>query len=395
MLIDVVANMRMPTERAHGYQTVKFCEALSQEGARVRLIVPFRFSMPETREIHDLYEYYGIQRNFRIVRLPSLDLVSPLARRVPKRIAQILSAIQTWTFSVAVALFQVFSRNGVLYTRDAPVLLATLLLPRWIRRRSYFEAHQALPRSLQWVGKFWSRADGVFPISQGLRQYLEDQSLFSGVPITILHDAVDLDPYENLPESTVARQERALPEKATLALYAGHLFEWKGVYTFGLALQKTPEITGVFVGGTEKDRNDFEKFLREEQISNAVCIGHVPPTEVALYLAAADVVVLPTSGKDQIGREFTSPLKLFEYMAARRPIVASDLPSLREILVTGKNAILVPPDDPDALARGLQEIVQKPELAIHIASQARKDVDAHTWRKRAQRALDAMQHGPT
>ena len=78
--------------------------------------------------------------------------------------------------------------------------------------------------------------------------------------------------------------------------------------------------------------------------------GTVPHKAVPFHLAAGNLIALPNSAEQEISARYTSPLKLFEAMASNRPIVASDLTSLREVLTDDKNAVLVPPDDKHALA---------------------------------------------
>ena len=101
--------------------------------------------------------------------------------------------------------------------------------------------------------------------------------------------------------------------------------------------------------------------------------------------------MLPNTAQAAISREHTSPLKLFEYMAAGRPIVASDLPSLREVLRHGDNAWLVQPDDPAALAQGIQHLLAEPALAARLAAQAQEEVQAYTWEQRAERILSFVE----
>ena len=106
---------------------------------------------------------------------------------------------------------------------------------------------------------------------------------------------------------------------------------------------------------------------------NVRVVGHRPPAEARRYLAAADVAVIPLSGATIIAREHTSPLKMFEYMAAGVPIVASDLPSLREVLRHEHNALLVPPDDNAALAAAIERLLGDHELAARLARTARNE----------------------
>ena len=84
-----------------------------------------------------------------------------------------------------------------------------------------------------------------------------------------------------------------------------------------------------------------------------------------------------------------SPLKLFEYMASKRPIVASDLPSIREIL-NEESAILVEPGNPKALAEGIKKVLQDEELAKKLAENAHRDVQQYSWEKRAEKILEFM-----
>jgi len=91
--------------------------------------------------------------------------------------------------------------------------------------------------------------------------------------------------------------------------------------------------------------------------------------------------------QELISASFTSPLKLFEYMAAGVPIVASDLPSTREILTPEVNAVLVPPNNPQALAAGIQRVLEDRDLANRIAQNALEDVMQFSWKKRAEKII--------
>jgi glycosyltransferase involved in cell wall biosynthesis len=89
-----------------------------------------------------------------------------------------------------------------------------------------------------------------------------------------------------------------------------------------------------------------------------------------------------------IASYFTSPLKLFEYMASGKPIVASDLPAIREVLSHNTNSILVPPDNPEALAGGVRYILENPAMGEKIARQAAVDVLSYTWDERTKKIMD-------
>jgi glycosyltransferase involved in cell wall biosynthesis len=112
--------------------------------------------------------------------------------------------------------------------------------------------------------------------------------------------------------------------------------------------------------------------------------GLVEPARVPELLARADILVLPNPAS-AISTRYTSPLKLFEYMAAGRPIVSSDLPSIREILRDNVNALLVAPGDPMALASAIDRLLRDPALAARLARTALDEVPSYSWQRRAER----------
>ena len=112
--------------------------------------------------------------------------------------------------------------------------------------------------------------------------------------------------------------------------------------------------------------------------------GQVPPSEVPQLLRKADVLALPNPAS-AISTFYTSPLKLFEYMAAGRPIVASDLPAIREVLRHEVTALLVPPGDPGALAASVQRLASDPSLGPALARAASAAVVDYSWERRAGR----------
>jgi glycosyltransferase involved in cell wall biosynthesis len=93
-------------------------------------------------------------------------------------------------------------------------------------------------------------------------------------------------------------------------------------------------------------------------------------------------VTLPWSDAE-FGTESLSPLKLFEYMAAKVPIVATSIPAFRERLHHGENAWLVEPGDLDGFATGLRTLLSNGDLRERLARQAYEDVAKYTWRQRA------------
>jgi glycosyltransferase involved in cell wall biosynthesis len=148
------------------------------------------------------------------------------------------------------------------------------------------------------------------------------------------------------------------------------------------------------VGGAPEPQSRLEELARALHVSERVQFtGPVPPPTRWRYLAEASACALPLT-RSVFGQAFSSPLKLFEYMAAARPIVASDVPVIREILVDGHNALLVPPEDPAAWAAALERLSADPALATRLATQAASDARSYTWEGRGERIASFLEAVP-
>ena len=118
-------------------------------------------------------------------------------------------------------------------------------------------------------------------------------------------------------------------------------------------------------------------------------MGYKPHAEIPYWLKAADILVLPNTEKDHFSEYYTSPLKMFEYMASKRPIAASDLPSIRDIL-NEENAIFFEPDNAESLASAINQLLEDEVFAKKITHQAHQDVQKYTWDNRAKEILDLI-----
>jgi glycosyltransferase involved in cell wall biosynthesis len=216
----------------------------------------------------------------------------------------------------------------------------------------------------------------------------------AGVPegkVLVLPDAVDMRTYEKPLMKSEARDRVGLSRNIPLVVYTGSLFPGRGVYVLADSSRYlASEVHIVLVGGNPRERHELEQYVRLHKLERVLVRGHVPPTLTPVFQQAADVLAHPQLGVDAQHFKHSSPLKLFEYMAARRPIVASDLPSLREVLEHERNALLVPPGDPNALALAIQRLLDDPELGERIANAAFEQVREWTWERRARKILEML-----
>ncbi|MBI2042616.1 MAG: glycosyltransferase family 4 protein [Candidatus Nealsonbacteria bacterium] len=372
MKITYIINARIPTEKAHGIHVMKMCEALAKK-CQVELVVSRRFNKIKQNP----FDYYGVPRVFTIKKIPCIDLI-PL----DKYLGNLALWIESFSFTFVVFFYLLFNKADIIYTRDKFLLFIS---PFW--RNFVFEIH-TFPKRYFIYARFFKRLKNLIVITEKLKNLFAGQGM-SPQKILVAPDGVDIEMFK-LPNIGMfeAREKLKLPQDKKIALYTGHLYEWKGVSTLAEAARYLPDnIEIYFVGGTDEDIEKFKnKYL---YIRNVRVVGHRPYAEIPFWLRAADVLVIPNSGKEEISKHWTSPLKMFEYMASKTPIVASDLPSIREIL-NESNAVLFIPDNSESLAAGIIKILQNPRNSDIISSSALEDVKSYSWDKRAEKICQKL-----
>ena len=377
----VIANARMPNEKAHGYQTAQMCEAFALTGASVRLVVPRRVNTSELRGVTDAAAYYGLRDNFQIVRLPCLDLLWVSG-------SKFAFLLQTATFILALMAWLPFQKKDAVFTRDHFVMAAlTRIAPR---RKLIYEVHSKFrsrrgARLQSWILR---RVGKVVSLTGTMARQLED---VGARDVIVAHDGVRPERFADMPSTAEIRAEIGIPDDAFVACYAGRLHTMgmsKGLDVFVEAAAQVDGITFLLVGGPAEHVDELRARWLTLGLSaeDFVAVGAVAPAEVPRFLAAADACLI-TSPRNEFFANETSPMKLFEYMMAGRAIIASDLPSTREVVTDGQSALLVPPSDVTALAEALRRLRDDADLRRKLGAQAAQDVLQYTWQARAERIL--------
>ncbi len=393
-----LANIRLPTEKAHGLQIMQNCEAFADAGADVRLWAARRLNTTAMRNVTDAWAHYGVKQNFQVRRIPCLDLM-PL---VPPdgRASQVMFYVQALTYTLAVLIAALFTQADIYYSRDTLTLLALSLIKP--RKSLAYEAHMlASGRAGKWIQRSVVRRVGtVIPITRKLQEDLQVLAVEhlrpSPTKFLVAHDGIRKERFANVPSQADARAQIGWPQEAFIVGYVGRLQTLtadKGVGTLVDALAQVGDVSLGLVGGPD----DMAEALRQHWIKIGLSAdrflyaGQVAPDKVPLYLAALDVCAIPLPWTTHFAY-YTSPMKLFEYMASKRAIIASNLPSIAEVIVDGENALLVPPSDAPALAEAIKRLRDDATLRQHVADAAYTDVMAHyTWAARAQNILGRIQ----
>lgn len=385
MRILYFADIRFPLERANGIQTMETCHALAERGHVVQLVV-----RPDTQQpARDPFAYYDLPRTDRLI-VERAPVTGPQAGR---RLAYV-------AFAAGRALGG--RRADVVMTRDLGVAALLCAIPRAMRPPVVYESHgyapdvaAALPglvataqppgarklaRLARREAQVWQRAEGYVTITAGLAKELSSRH-GTRERVAVIPDGVR--------ERDTQLFLTSLEEKLSVPIvgYAGHLYAWKGVDVLLEALARVPGAQGLIVGGHagEPDLDRVKALARRLSIESRVTFtGLVEPARVPELLQRARVLVLPNPAS-AISTHYTSPLKLFEYLAAGRAIVASDLPSIREVVHDGVDALLVTPGDPDALAAGIRRVLDDPALADRLSRAAVELAPHYSWARRAER----------
>lgn len=378
----LVANTKLPSQRAQALQVVHSCAAFSRAGWSSTLLVAQRRNVAVLPQGTDLFDYYGVPAGPRpaIERVDCVDIIE----RVPPVMQYLPSRLQELTFArnASRLVMQRFA-SALVLTRELEV---GRLLGRAGKRDFLLEIHRVPGGATRrrWLLEAARSALGTIAISAGVREDL----LALGVAdkdLRVEHDALEARRFEHMPTRQAARASLDLAESDSVVVYTGGLLEWKGVDILVDAARQLPTLRFVIAGGMDRDVARLRERARDQ--SNVRIDGFQAPERVPLYLAAADIGVVPNRSQPAISSRYTSPLKVFESFAAGLPIVASNLPALRELLADGADAILVAPDDAAALARGIARLLGDAKLRAAFRSRALERAVNCTWDARTRRVL--------
>lgn len=380
MRIAYCTNVRFPSERAHGHQIAQVCDALTTLGHQVTVFAPYRKSSVK----QEMQSYYGTKSKINLRHLGHFDPIeSPLFPGV--------MGLWKLNHQLRKELRSAIDKNNfdLLYTRS-PALLPALLS---IGIPVILELHQ-LPRfGRRSFVKRCNQCKLVACLTSSMRQTLIGWGV-DEKKVMVEGDAVDVRRFEKMPSIEEARKGLNIPEGRLVVGYVGRLKTLGMEKGVGILLDAIAKLSAsrkffaLIVGGPKSDRDFYEAKARSLGLtaSDVLFTGEVPAGEVPKMLAACDVLAMPFPDLPHY-RHHMSPLKMFEYMAAKRPIVTTDLPTIREVL-SAETAFFCKPGDARSLEETLQWIAQYPDDAQKRAEKAYELVQNHTWERRMERILE-------
>jgi len=364
MKLIYIANARIPTEKAHGIQIMKMCEAFANAGINVELVVPKRKNPLK----EDPFLYYDIKKNFKIKKVFCFDWVG---------LGRFGLFAQSISFAKMAFFYSVFKKADIVYSRDE----LTCLFLGFFKKNVVFEMHGILKRGKFVYDFFLKRMFKIISTNEWKKEKIIKDYQIEEKNILVCPNGVDLEKFDiDIPKEKI-REEFELPKNKKIVMYTGHLYGWKGAQVLADASEfLTENEVVVFVGGTEEDVSEFLE--RNKDKKHIVVLGHKPNNEMPYYVKAADVLVLPNVPDTEESKYETSPIKMFEYMASKRPIIASKMPSIEEIL-SNENSCLAEPENAQDLAYKIKSVLDDGELSKRISENAYSDVQNYSWKKRA------------
>lgn len=374
MKFAYIVNTGLTEGWAHSVQVMNMCRAFSQNGLKVTLIIPKRNFLKE-----DPFKYYKIPKIFLIKKLPCIDL----SVGNPHPLFYWLRFI---SFYVSARFYIWLNHFDILYSRD---LYSVLFFPSVI-----LELH-SFPKNIAFVYKLiFSSPKKIIALTSFIKKRLMDDGV-SKERILVSPSGVDLDKFNNLLDHF---EIKGLSKNDFVFGYIGTLRTMgmeKGVADSLKALKYLPPNYKFLVVGGEKSDIDYYKIMSSElSVSDRVIfIGQVLNSDISKYAAKCDCFVSPFPENKHYSF-YMSPLKIFEYMASKKPIIATDLPSIRESLTNNVNALMIPPDNPQALANAIIKLKRDPEYGRKIANKAYLDVsEKYTWTVRAKKIISFIKYG--
>lgn len=365
-----------PDRKACREQSVNTAAALARLGVEVTLMLPRRSGDPAI-SADTLRDYFHVEGDFRVIQRASRwvgDGILPSSMWM----RQVFRDPELASFDL------IFSRIPAMLAAGggSPLPFATDHYKPW---------PDALPPIRPFIRRTAKRRRCLGLVVHS--RFAAESYRRIGVAedkLLVAHNGAD--PSRMLPRLSreQARFRLGLPVERPIAVYAGRVNAMKGLDQLLSMADLRPDMSFLLVGSEGEGEIERKAAAR----SNVTIVAWQSPAELPLYLYAADVLVIPPSRAplEQFGN-CVLPLKTFAYLAAGRPILAPDLPDTAELLADGKNAMIVPADDPQAAVAALDRIVGDSALATRLGEGASATAQALSWDSRAARIASFLDFG--
>lgn len=378
--IVYVSNASLPLLRANAVHIMRMCDAFVDNGADVVLYCD------DDGDVEKMYDVYGVKHRFPIYA-PNQGLLLHLLKGFAGNL------IQGWKNA---RIIKRKETSAYVYGRSLPIIF---FLGNCFKFS--YEVH-VIPSNpvVSWMERHVLKRKNLVSlvtISNPLKEYyskLMPRELDG--KIVVLHDGANV-VEENTTARPVLNNSKSCYPNICIG-YIGSLYPGKSMEVLIPIAKLMPKVLFHIVGGDTEWVNHWKKVAKVESVSNLVFYGKMRPAEVSAYYDALDICLMPYSNnvyvdknkKQEIGK-WISPLKLFEAMAHGKPIIVTDLPSIREVMDNGKDALLINADDTKGWVHAIENLAGSFELRQELSENARKKLELqYSWKVRTQKILSKI-----
>ncbi len=364
-------NQRLMSGKAHDIVIMRTCHAVAQQGHQVKIIT----GKPSGTDT--VYDFYGLKP------LPEFNIF-----QVPMLRGRHFSWHGVFNLFCLLKILDLKKKGqaDVIYLREIKLARFLLQFKKLIGIPFVIEVHDLK------IKKFYDFCP---------EKDVDEEAVFNNVDAIIvlltsfggiLKDVYDIhSPVIKVPlaaeKMAIDRIEKKNVQK-TIG-YIGQLYPMQGVDILIEALGYLPAVRLSIIGGNEKDLRRLKDLAARLNVDKRIEFhGFVHPYRVSEIAKDIDVMVI--CALDRGKRRYAAHTKLYEYMAMGKPIVAVDLPSIREEVTDGKDILLAKPDDPKSLAEKIGYVLDNPDFASRLAENAHRSADEFTWGKRASRLSEVF-----
>lgn len=394
--IAVVASGHIPSMWAHSINTVRHANAFKELGHQVELLSVGRYYEEKLSKNINFNEFYGTD-NVEVTLFKDKSIFYYQDFPFP-RIMYALKRYTNNTFSFSIDP----ERNISRYIKNAEFDLCFTRSYRIVQHNVYnqiptiMESHNSNPeQSYDLLKTLKMSHSNYFRGIVTIHPKIKQKFVMLGVPeekILTLHDAVDLKKFDMIPDDINENREFLdLPKHKKIIMYCGSLKPGKGISIIlntAAKLRSENELVFYILGG-KKSEIDYWRNFGDGCHNNVIFSGFVNGDLVPRYLKSANILFIPYDSHEKkmiMDINTTSPIKLFEYMASKRPILGTDIAALNNILLDRKAALLVKNGYDEAI-KSLVNDTQKCEM---VAAEAYELAKQHTYTGRCERILSNL-----
>jgi len=361
--IAVISDRHFPSETTDTQQIIKNTSAIIDAGVTADLVIPFKIQhlFKGNKELAEkLKQFYNLKTLLSIRQLKLFPAMKPNLEKI--------------THGLIAPVYALLKRYPIVYTRNPIGALLSLLFGR----RVIFEAYRMLgdeyPKLIRFFARFARKKRFLGMIAHS--NLAGDSIIKAGFPkekIKTFYNGYDPQDVSTDTDKKGARKRLGIAKKAQLIVYSGNMQRNKRIESIIDIAALLPKKTFYLVGGISTHIEPLRAYTEQKGVKNVFFTGHVEIAELAYYLQAADVLIIPPTAipLKQFGRTVL-PIKTFVYLAADRPILAGALPDVSEVLQNEKNALLVEPDNAEKTANTLTEC-SGDSLPAHLAGAGEQD----------------------